>query len=144
MKSIYEYGKCSYCDEINRVTRPTPFMADVGVGAMMCESCWEDTRKEYANSNGEIIDKFNSCDGYEEAKEQVVTDESLKEILGDFIQFSDQDSPIEELALNRIKKLELQNRELMHIIEQIKECKYEPDKVFIYVDRALAKANGVE
>lgn len=51
IKNIYKKEKCSYCDDENTLTRPSPFMADRG--AMMCKYCWDMTKEEYANSNGE-------------------------------------------------------------------------------------------
>ena len=118
VKNIYEYGKCSYCDEINRVLRPTPFMADSIAKAMMCEFCWGSTKKEYVD-----IDKFDSCEGYSEVKDQVVDNESLKEILEDIVSISDQDSPIEELALRRIKELETENKIIRHDLEILKKIR---------------------
>jgi hypothetical protein len=56
--SFYEIGFCSYCDEVNQILRPSPFMADRK--AMMCEHCWNETKKEYAASNGEYIPDFDS------------------------------------------------------------------------------------
>lgn len=56
--SFYEIGTCSYCDEENQILRPSPFMADVK--AMMCKHCWDETKKEYAASNGEYIPDFDS------------------------------------------------------------------------------------
>jgi len=55
-KNIYQIGKCDYCGETNKVTRPTPFMADVP--AMMCKYCWDMTEEEYAASEGACIGKF--------------------------------------------------------------------------------------
>ena len=67
--SIYKVGKCNYCDSRNVVLRPSPFIAD---GAMMCEECWEMTKKEYANSNGEYIPKFDEDkEDYEMAKDNI-------------------------------------------------------------------------
>jgi len=57
--SIYKKGKCDYCDTKNTLTRPSPFMADRG--AMMCKYCWDMTKEEYANSNGEWIPDFENC-----------------------------------------------------------------------------------
>lgn len=70
--SIYKVGKCNYCDNTNVVLRPSPFIAD---GAMMCEECWEMTKKEYANSNGEYIPKFDEDkEDYEMAKDNIKPD----------------------------------------------------------------------
>jgi len=63
--SIYKISKCDYCGDKNIMVRPTPFMADIP--AMMCKICWDLTKEEYADSNGEYIPKFNSDEiGYEE------------------------------------------------------------------------------
>ena len=63
-KNIYRIGKCDYCSEANRITRPTPFMAD-GT-AMMCKDCWDMTEEEYAASEGTYIGKFEDGSGYED------------------------------------------------------------------------------
>ncbi|MCJ7840530.1 hypothetical protein MUB24_06260 [Lederbergia sp. NSJ-179] len=47
--------KCDYCEDIAKV-RTTPFLADSG--AVMCEYCWNHTRREYKDSHGEDIGKF--------------------------------------------------------------------------------------
>ena len=68
--SIYEVGKCSYCGDENKVLRPTPFLADRV--AMMCEYCWNETKEEYKNSNGEYIPDFQSNkEDYEAAKNNI-------------------------------------------------------------------------
>lgn len=70
--SIYKVGKCNYCDSRNVVLRPSPFIAD---GAMMCEGCWNMTKEEYANSNGEYIPKFDEDkEDYEMAKDNIKPD----------------------------------------------------------------------
>ncbi|EKS4345101.1 hypothetical protein QB607_003105 [Clostridium botulinum] len=56
--SFYKIGTCDYCDEENKILRPSPFMVDMS--AMMCEYCWSETKKEYMNSNGEYIPDFDS------------------------------------------------------------------------------------
>lgn len=66
-KNIYRTGKCDYCSEANRITRPTPFMADGA--AMMCKDCWDMTEEEYAASEGACIGKFEGGPGYEETLE---------------------------------------------------------------------------
>lgn len=63
-KNIYKVSSCDYCGTENQIVRPTPFMADVP--AMMCKICWDDTKEEYMNSNGEWIPKFEDGPGYEE------------------------------------------------------------------------------
>ncbi|MDT8718304.1 hypothetical protein IAI10_16675 [Clostridium sp. 19966] len=55
--NIYKIGTCNYCDADNEILRPSPFMAD---RAMMCEHCWNDTKEEYAASNGEHIPDFDN------------------------------------------------------------------------------------
>lgn len=68
--SIYEVGKCSYCGDENKVLRPSPFMADAG--SMMCEFCWDETKEEYKNSNGECIPDFqDNKEDYEAAKNNI-------------------------------------------------------------------------
>jgi hypothetical protein len=52
-----EYVVCNYCDDHVEKTRPTPFLADIG--ANMCKGCWDMTKKEYADSNGEYIPEFD-------------------------------------------------------------------------------------
>lgn len=72
--SLYNIGACSYCNEENQILRPSPFMADVG--AMMCEHCWNETKKEYSASNGEYIPNFDSNkDEYEILKKSNATKE---------------------------------------------------------------------
>ncbi len=56
--SIYKVGKCDYCGDKNVVVRGTPFMADIP--SWMCKICWDFTKSEYADSNGEYIPKFSS------------------------------------------------------------------------------------
>lgn len=115
-ESIYRVGECDYCSEDNRILRPTPFLGDIP--AMMCEYCWEETRKEYAACNGEYIGKFDECAGYEQAKEGVITDESIKEILESIIEFSDNDTSVEKFALQRIKDLEIAVDGFVGVVEQ--------------------------
>lgn len=68
--SIYKVGECSYCGDENKVLRPSPFMADTG--AMMCEECWNFTKEEYKNSNGEYIPDFqDNKEDYEKAKNNI-------------------------------------------------------------------------
>lgn len=47
--------ECDYCESVAKV-KSSPFMADAG--ASMCKQCWDDTRKEYIDSNGEDIGEF--------------------------------------------------------------------------------------
>lgn len=42
--------ECDYCESVAKV-KSSPFMADAG--ASMCKYCWDDTRKEYIDSQGE-------------------------------------------------------------------------------------------
>lgn len=68
--SLYEIGTCSYCNENNQILRPSPFMADTK--AMMCDHCWNETKKEYSDSNGEYIPDFDSNkDEYKSAKNSI-------------------------------------------------------------------------
>ena len=53
--SLLKFGKCDYCGECTEV-RPTPYLADIG--AEMCESCWEFTRKIGLYSEGIDIGVF--------------------------------------------------------------------------------------
>lgn len=56
-KELYpDGGNCTYCDEFTDKLRPSPFMADTG--ADMCKYCWDSTKEEYANSNGDYIPSF--------------------------------------------------------------------------------------
>ena len=66
IKNIYKLGVCDYCGEENKITRPSPFMGDV---SMMCKECWDMTKEEYWNSNGEYIPKFEDDPGYKKIKE---------------------------------------------------------------------------
>lgn len=73
-KKLYpDGGNCTYCDEFTDKLKPTPFMADGS--AKMCRDCWEMTKEEYANSNGEYIPDFED---YPHWKEKA--DESSKTI----------------------------------------------------------------
>lgn len=78
---IYKIGKCDYCDNKGEIVRPTPFMADI---AMMCEYCWGETKKEYANSHGEYIDDFQSDkEDYkklDEIQKNIAYEEELKRL----------------------------------------------------------------
>jgi len=63
--SIYKIRKCDYCSDNNIIVRGTPFIADIP--AYMCKTCWDMTKEEYMNSNGEYIKDFDSAkDEYEE------------------------------------------------------------------------------
>ena len=53
---LYKIGKCDYCGENHQITRPSPFMADAINKSMMCEYCWEFTRKEYKDMELDIGD----------------------------------------------------------------------------------------
>lgn len=68
--SLYEIGNCSYCNKNNQILRPSPFMADTK--AIMCEHCWNETKKEYSASNGEYIPDFDSNKGeYDSVKNSI-------------------------------------------------------------------------
>jgi len=78
--SLYKKGTCSYCDDKNKTLRPSPFMADTK--AMMCEHCWNETKKEYAASNGEYIPYFDSDkDEYEKLKNSKQNNKKLSEVI---------------------------------------------------------------
>lgn len=61
-KSIYRVETCDYCDNENRILRPSPCMAD---SAIMCKWCWDSTKKEYAASHGENIPEFEDGPGWD-------------------------------------------------------------------------------
>lgn len=73
--NIYKIGTCDYCGTENQILRPSPFMADAS--AMMCEVCWNNTKEEYMNSNGEWIPKFEDGPGFKEVKNIIDTDKTI-------------------------------------------------------------------
>jgi len=78
--NIYEIGTCSYCDDKKQILRPSPFMADTK--AMMCEHCWNETKKEYLASNEEYIPDFDSNKSeYENLKNSKSNSKKLSEVI---------------------------------------------------------------
>ncbi|WP_192927434.1 hypothetical protein [Clostridium beijerinckii] len=101
--SLYKKGTCDYCDDKNKILRPSPFMADAK--AMMCEHCWNETKKEYEASDGVQIPDFDSNkDEYEilknsiETKEEWIIEltESDSEIWGSDIDCTSREEAIEK------------------------------------------------
>jgi len=50
--------KCSYCGEIAQEVLPTPIVADMGTGAVMCNGCWDMTRDDIKGTYGREIGSF--------------------------------------------------------------------------------------
>lgn len=46
---------CSYCDEVVKEVKRTPIVADMGLKAKMCESCWGMTRDNICGTYGRDI-----------------------------------------------------------------------------------------
>lgn len=95
---IYKIGKCDYCDNKGEIVRPTPFMADI---AMMCEYCWNETKKEYAASNGEYKDDFQSNQEeykkLDEIQKNISYEEELRRLEEEFRRCGYSDEVIEEI-----------------------------------------------
>ncbi|WP_097034030.1 hypothetical protein [Clostridium tertium] len=95
---IYKIGKCDYCDNKGEIVRPTPFMADI---AMMCEYCWNETKKEYAASHGEYIDDFQSNQEeykkLDEIQKNIFYEEELRRLEEEFRRCGYSDEVIEEI-----------------------------------------------
>lgn len=77
-KNIYKKQECDYCGSKNEIVRPSPFMTDAG--SMMCKICWDMTKEEYMDSNGEYIPDFEDGPGYEliEDKQYIDSKEAWK------------------------------------------------------------------
>jgi len=56
LTGVEQPPECDYCDEIVSKVRASPFLADGS--AKMCKVCWDNTKKEYANSHDEYIPDF--------------------------------------------------------------------------------------
>jgi hypothetical protein len=95
---IYKIGKCDYCGNKDEIVRPTPFMADI---AMMCEYCWNETKKEYADSHGEYIDDFQSdkekYKKLDEIQKNIAYEEELRRLEKEFRRCGYSDEVIEEI-----------------------------------------------
>lgn len=98
---IYKIGKCDYCGNRGEIIRPTPFMVDI---AMMCEYCWDETKKEYANSHGEYIDDFQSDkEEYrklDETQKNIAYEEELKRLELKFRECGYPENTIESIKYN--------------------------------------------
>lgn len=95
---IYKIGKCDYCGNKDEIVRPTPFMADI---AMMCEYCWNETKKEYADSHGEYIDDFQSdkeeYKKLDEIQKNIAYEEELRRLEKEFRRCGYPDDTIESI-----------------------------------------------